>query len=237
MGVWNDRVVPHLADASLRSHEVGELRARVCAGLHGRVLEIGFGSGLNTAVLPARGHGGQRGRALRRGLAALRAAARAQRRTGDALGAGRPAPRRGGRLARRRAGDLQPVHDRGPGARAAGGTPRGAARRSAPLPGARPGAGGRDAALAAAPRAGASAASPAAVTSRGTCPPCWPGRAGRRPEPGGSSRPTCPGRRSDAPGRTCPWASRPRPDRQRRPRMKLSTARTTRTMTTMMMMR
>ena len=35
MGIWNDRVVPHLVDVSLRSHEVGELRARVCAGLHG----------------------------------------------------------------------------------------------------------------------------------------------------------------------------------------------------------
>ena len=53
MGIWNDRVVPHLVDASLRSHEVGELRARVCAGLQGRVLEIGFGSGLNARFYPA----------------------------------------------------------------------------------------------------------------------------------------------------------------------------------------
>ncbi len=52
MGVWNDRVVPRMVDASLRSHEVGELRARACAGLHGRVLEIGFGSGLNTRFYP-----------------------------------------------------------------------------------------------------------------------------------------------------------------------------------------
>ena len=53
MGIWNDRVVPHLVDASLRSREVGELRERVCAGLHGQVLEIGFGSGLNTRFYPS----------------------------------------------------------------------------------------------------------------------------------------------------------------------------------------
>jgi SAM-dependent methyltransferase len=52
MGVWNDRVVPHLVDASLRSREVGELRAGVCAGLRGRVVEIGFGSGLNVRFYP-----------------------------------------------------------------------------------------------------------------------------------------------------------------------------------------
>ena len=53
MGIWNDRVLPHLVDASLRSHDVGELRARVCAGLHGEVLEIGFGSGLNARFYPS----------------------------------------------------------------------------------------------------------------------------------------------------------------------------------------
>lgn len=53
MGIWNDRVVPRLVDASLRSHEVGELRTRACAGLRGRVVEIGFGSGLNIRFYPA----------------------------------------------------------------------------------------------------------------------------------------------------------------------------------------
>jgi SAM-dependent methyltransferase len=53
MGVWGDRVVPHLADRSLASPELGALRARVCAGLHGRVLEIGFGSGHNTPFYPS----------------------------------------------------------------------------------------------------------------------------------------------------------------------------------------
>jgi ubiquinone/menaquinone biosynthesis C-methylase UbiE len=41
-----------LTDLSLRSHEVGELREVACAGLSGRVLEIGFGSGLNVRWYP-----------------------------------------------------------------------------------------------------------------------------------------------------------------------------------------
>jgi len=50
--LWDERVVPRLADASLKGHEIGELRGQVCAGLHGRVLEIGFGSGLNIRWYP-----------------------------------------------------------------------------------------------------------------------------------------------------------------------------------------
>lgn len=52
MGIWTDRVVPHLTDRALRAPEISELRAEACAGLHGRVLEIGFGSGLNLPHLP-----------------------------------------------------------------------------------------------------------------------------------------------------------------------------------------
>ena len=50
--VWDERVVPRLTDWSLRSHEVGEMREVVCTGLTGRVLEIGFGSGLNVRWYP-----------------------------------------------------------------------------------------------------------------------------------------------------------------------------------------
>ena len=50
--VWDEKVVPRLTDLSLRGHEVGELRGAVCAGLAGRVLEIGFGSGLNVRWYP-----------------------------------------------------------------------------------------------------------------------------------------------------------------------------------------
>jgi SAM-dependent methyltransferase len=52
MGLWNDRVVPHLVDVALRDPEIGRLRARVCEGLAGRVLEVGFGSGLNAPFHP-----------------------------------------------------------------------------------------------------------------------------------------------------------------------------------------
>jgi len=51
--MWTEHVVPRLADCSLRSPEIGELRALACAGLTGRVLEIGFGGGLNVRWYPS----------------------------------------------------------------------------------------------------------------------------------------------------------------------------------------
>ena len=40
-------------DRVLRTPEVNVRRAKVCQGLHGRVLEIGFGTGLNLRHYPA----------------------------------------------------------------------------------------------------------------------------------------------------------------------------------------
>ncbi|HET7688887.1 MAG TPA: class I SAM-dependent methyltransferase [Nocardioidaceae bacterium] len=52
MGWWTDRVVPHLADRALSTRPVMLLRDQACAGLTGRVVEIGFGSGLNVGRYP-----------------------------------------------------------------------------------------------------------------------------------------------------------------------------------------
>jgi SAM-dependent methyltransferase len=52
MAFWTDRVVPRITDRALSSRDVMEMRALACAGLNGRVLEIGFGSGLNVGLYP-----------------------------------------------------------------------------------------------------------------------------------------------------------------------------------------
>lgn len=52
MGVYTDQVVPRIIDVAGRMKEVGPLRERACRGLAGRVLEIGFGSGLNVPYYP-----------------------------------------------------------------------------------------------------------------------------------------------------------------------------------------
>ena len=52
MGWWTDRVVPRMADKACGTGEIAEFRKLACAGLEGRVLEIGFGSGHNLAHLP-----------------------------------------------------------------------------------------------------------------------------------------------------------------------------------------
>ena len=45
-------MVPRLVERSLSSEPIDRLRAEACAGLTGRVLEIGFGSGMNTPFYP-----------------------------------------------------------------------------------------------------------------------------------------------------------------------------------------
>jgi SAM-dependent methyltransferase len=52
MGWWGEQVVPRTVDVLLGNAEVGKLRAQACAGLHGQVLEVGFGSGLNVPHYP-----------------------------------------------------------------------------------------------------------------------------------------------------------------------------------------
>jgi len=53
MGTYNDRVLPHLLNAACGSKTLDPLRRRVCDGLAGDVVEIGFGSGLNIPFYPA----------------------------------------------------------------------------------------------------------------------------------------------------------------------------------------
>lgn len=52
MGLWGNHVWPRMVDRALDTPEVNARRALVCSGLRGRVLEIGFGSGLNLSHYP-----------------------------------------------------------------------------------------------------------------------------------------------------------------------------------------
>lgn len=53
MGYYAERVLPHLINVLMNTRQMRETRARVCAGLEGDVVEIGFGSGHNLPFLPA----------------------------------------------------------------------------------------------------------------------------------------------------------------------------------------
>jgi SAM-dependent methyltransferase len=52
MALWTDRILPHIIDRACAIAEVMPRREQACAGLQGRVLEIGFGSGLNVEFYP-----------------------------------------------------------------------------------------------------------------------------------------------------------------------------------------
>jgi len=52
MGVYRDQVLPRLQDKIMARKSNNEIRARVCAGLVGEVVEVGFGTGLNAPYYP-----------------------------------------------------------------------------------------------------------------------------------------------------------------------------------------
>ena len=52
MGVYSQHLRPRLHAATLNERLTGEVRQRVCSGLAGDVLEIGYGAGLNAPHLP-----------------------------------------------------------------------------------------------------------------------------------------------------------------------------------------
>ena len=53
MGWYGDNLVPRITNFALAHKRTAEVRERVCAGLSGSVVEVGFGSGLNAAFYPA----------------------------------------------------------------------------------------------------------------------------------------------------------------------------------------
>lgn len=53
MGWYDERVLPHVINAVMNTGQTREIRRRVCAQLHGEVLEVGFGTGHNLPFLPA----------------------------------------------------------------------------------------------------------------------------------------------------------------------------------------
>src|SRR3954468_19533162 len=52
MGIYAEHVLPRLVNVACGAKGVAPLRSRVCEGLHGQVVEIGFGTGHNVPFYP-----------------------------------------------------------------------------------------------------------------------------------------------------------------------------------------
>lgn len=52
MGVYREKLLPRIVNTCCGMKAANTYRARVCAGLHGDVVELGFGSGLNVPFYP-----------------------------------------------------------------------------------------------------------------------------------------------------------------------------------------
>src|SRR5450631_3619103 len=52
MGFYDDRVLPRILNVACAAKTLEPLRRRVCEGLAGDVIEIGFGAGLNVPFYP-----------------------------------------------------------------------------------------------------------------------------------------------------------------------------------------
>ena len=53
MGIYRERILPHIINVACGTKANEPLRRRVCGGLAGDVVEIGFGSGLNVPFYPS----------------------------------------------------------------------------------------------------------------------------------------------------------------------------------------
>jgi ubiquinone/menaquinone biosynthesis C-methylase UbiE len=53
MGLYSDKIFPRVMNTMMNTKENRRVRSEVCRPLHGEILEIGFGTGLNLPHLPA----------------------------------------------------------------------------------------------------------------------------------------------------------------------------------------